>query len=268
MMSSDQMAAEQMIAAADQYTEQGIAQLQKAGTDSATFWLNSVNQYDLQSNVAQKSQQDFQTSIADQNSANRVTLDAEYVRQSQVLKHMEKAAQKAAKESASKVRVSAEEWAVHEARSEIVKQASSSIGGALSLASKTAALRQEATALAAQAISSANLTIAIAEEAERRSGEVPKDGVRKAQRNARELMNKQEEWSRDMDNERTQAIHAGKRAEANMNKAKFALDQAKAAETMAEEALETARGNAEKIAKLKERATDLVNKAQNAGSSL
>lgn len=267
MMSSDQIAAEQMMTAADQYTEQGIAQLQQAGAASAEFWLNSINQYDLQSNIVQKSQQDFQNAIAEQNSANRMALDAEYVRQSQVLKSMEKAAQKAAKESAAKVRLSAEQWAVHEARAEMVKEGDS-IGGALSLASKTAALRQEATALAAQAISSANLTIAIAEEAERRSGEVPKAGVRKAQRNARELMDKQEEWEHDMDNERNQAINAGKRVEKSLVKAKFALAQAKAAETMAEEALETAKGNAEKINKLKARATDLVNKAQNAGSSL
>lgn len=261
----EEAAANQVMAAADESMEQGLADLRAAANSSATFWMNSIEKFDMDENVAKKSQIILQESIADQNAENRVTLDAEYAREHKALQQMRKEAQDAARTSATQVRKTASEWAAHQAQQSIVNAATGTVGGAMTMAQQTAKLRQEATALAAQAISSAKQTLTVAQEAEKRSEEVPEEVLKSTEEDAEVLKAKQQELQKQMNMTRNQVELASEHGIETQKLADLALQQAKAAEMTAQQALDTARGNSEKIAKLKTRATEILNKAKNPG---
>mmetsp|Transcript_118370 Transcript_118370/g.205611 ORF Transcript_118370/g.205611 Transcript_118370/m.205611 type:complete len:377 (-) Transcript_118370:50-1180(-) len=260
----DEAAAREVIAAADEAMGEGIAELRAAANASATLWMKSIEKYDMNEH-AKKSQSILQESIADQNAENRVTLDAEYARQQKALQQMQKDAQDAARASATKVRETAALWAAHQAQQSIVHAATGTVGGALTMAQKAAKLRQEATALAAQAISSARQTLSVAQEAENRSQEVTEEVLKNTEDSAEGLKAKQQELMKQMNQTRQQVELASENGVETQKLAEVALDAAKAAEMTAQQAYDTAKSNSEKVAKLKDRATAILNKAQHAG---
>lgn len=250
-------------AAADNAMLKGVTRIEEAANAAAAPLLGTLQA--MEPNVVEQEARGA-LAAAEQNQTNtlQTMLKVEKLKQEQDIKVMEAQMKQQAMTAAAHVKATAEQWADNQARQYIGFAASNTLSGVMSIADKTAKIRQDATELAKGAIKSAAESLEVAKQAQAAIDNVPLEDVTNAKKKSQELEVKEQALNLQLDALLGSVKHIAEVSKEAAATAQNNLNQANRAEAMAKESLATSRSNAEKIEKLKTRASNAFKKATQA----
>lgn len=261
LVSADETRALEIKAAADNAMLLGLTRIEEAAKGSGSPFVKELKELKPE-DLEKDAQAAFVAAEKNQSSAFKQEFEGEVARQEKELIEMEAHAEYAAKITSQHLRETAEQWAENQAKNYIVMSTNGTMANALNVAQSTATIRQEATELAKGAIKSAAESLEVAKEAQLAIEKVPQSSMKKARKNAVDLKNEQKALNGEIEFAEHQARRVAQVAMESHNTALFVEREADIAEKRAKKALDTARGNSEKIAKLKDRVQELSKKTQ------
>lgn len=267
LMAPEQIQAVEVKAAADNAMLKGMTRIEEAALEAAKPVEAELKAFD-ETAVEQEARESLAAAEANQTTNLQVLLGSERMRQEQEMSAMEAGASLQATISADHIRQTAEQWAENQAKNFIGVAGGGTLAGIVATADQTAKIRQEATELTKGAIKSAAQSLEVAKQAQLAIDNVPKDVVLNAKKKSAKLEQEQKVLNVDIERVEGQVKQIAQVASEGYAAAVATLEEAKQAEITARKALETSRGNALKIEKLKDRAQAVATKAKSAKEEL
>lgn len=251
-MTPEQTQAVEVQAAADNAMFKGLTKIQEAAVTASKPVEEEIEKMSIK-DLEKEAKLQLEAAEKNQTEGLKMSLKAEEARQTKEMEEMQSGASTVAKLSADHVRETAEQWADNQARNYIYLNANGPMHAAIEKADKTATIRQEATELTKGTIKSAAKALEVAKRAQAAIEKVPKDAMSKAT-----IASKKSKEETKKLNTEIEAIEGSVRqiagvAQQGYDMAMRTLQEAHVAEVTARKALETSRGNALKIEKLKTR---------------
>jgi len=263
LMSAEQTQAVEVKAAADNAMLKGFTRIEEAALEAAKPVEEELKAFDEKA-VEQEAKESLDFAEKNQTNSLKLLLGSEKIRQEKEMADMEADANFRASLSAAHVRETAEQWAQNQAKNFIGLSAGGTLAGIIATADKTAKIRQEATELTKGAIKSAAESLEVAKQAQAAIDNVPKEIVVSAKKKSAKMEVEQKALNVEIERIEGSVKRIAEVATESYGSAMATLTEAKAAELTAREALETSRGNAVKIEKLKDRAQAVATKAKEA----
>jgi len=267
LMTPEQTQAVEVKAAADNAMLKGMTRIEEAALEAAQPVEAELKALD-ETEIEEEAKDALADAEANQTNTLKALLVTEKSRQEQELAAMEAGANFQAKVSADHVRETTEQWAENQAKNYIGAAGNPLLAGIVETADRTAKIRQEATELTKGAIKSAAESLEVAKQAQAAIDNVPKETVLKAKKDSAELEKEQKVINVEVERVEGSVRRIADVAAEGYKAAMMTLKEANQAELIARKALETSRGNALKIEKLKDRAQAVAAKATDAEKEL